>query len=774
MKSILLLSTFLVLLLSNNSFSQLKIVKDNIVCTYGIKNEQGNWVLEPTFILIEELQNDYFKTLTEEGKGVFYLTKQIIPNEYDEISNEQSNFKVWKNNKVGILSSSGEIIVPVIFNSLLLDMNLFICYKVIDNKYSFTCISNTGNVLIPETNGIIKPFLGQPYTLIGDQHFEYSANGNAGLIGIDGKMLIPRIYDRLRLCNNVLTFVKDSKTGVINLKNELILEGKPFLMPMAYDNYNEIPCIESDAIYKFLENGKYGIMKGNGEILHDASIDSIGRVFHEISNEKTTYIYKYKGKYGFISQNGEITTPAIYEQIIPKPRLNWENDYAKKKKLFFLVLKNNRYGIVGDDGKEQISCEYLRFYRLDYAKKPNYAISKWNEVFYLDFEKDTLKLQKMTLINEGKIIDLYTFKNEYFAYEVSKFENGKNIISGILPLYSIGRFIFVTRENKNHLYTLDGKPWTKYKECYVNHQVGKYALIQSKVNSQGLLDLNTGKIILDTNFAEISQFHYASNVLWAKLKVGEEQIKQKRLVYNQNEIDLNPINLNLEDFYTVPKYKWTPFDTLGNKLTSNLFDKALYSFDSSAVQNDSYWGVIDVNFNWLVPPIYKALHKFSKDQFLVYTKGQKYGIVNLKNELILDTIYTDFEQLFTGFYSNWRVKTPENHQLNQNEIWFRFKNESEEFILNNFGLKIDSKNVIFKDKLLELALLGSQNAELNAFKLRLDEKHLSYSDSILQNKDFKMYKSSVFDYFKAIYNQSKPCNFGNSHEINTLPHQIDC
>ena len=774
MKSILLISTFFVLFLSNNFFSQLKIVKDNIACTYGIKNETGAWILEPTYILIEDLQNGYFKTLTEEGKGVFYQTKHIIPNEYEEILNEQNSFKVWKNNLVGIVSNTGKIIVPVEFNSLLLDVNLFICYKVIDNKYSFSCISITGNVLIPETKGIIKPFLGQSYTLIGDQHFQYSALGNAGLIGIDGKLIIPRIYDRLRLCNNELTFVKDSKIGVINLKNEVILEGKPFLTPLAYDNYNEIPCIQSDAIYKFFENGKYGIMKGNGEILHAPTIDSIGRSFHEVSNEKTTYIYKSNGKYGFISQDGEITTQAIYEQITPKPRLNWENDYLKKKKIFFLVVKNNRFGLVGDDGKEQIPCEFNRFYRLDYAKKPNYAISTMNEVFYLDFEKDTLKLQKMTLINEDKIIDLYTFKNEYFAFEVSKFEKGKNIISGLLPLYAIGKFIFVTRENKNQLYTLDGKPWTKYKECYVNHQVGKYALIQTKINSQGLLNLYTGKIILDTNFAEISQFHHASNVLWAKLKVGEVQIKQKRLVYNQNGIDMNPINLNFEDSYMAPKYKWIPFDTLGNKLSTQLFDKAHYSFDSSAVQNDNLWGVIDAKFDWLIPPFYKALHKYSKDQFVVYTKGQKYGIVNLKNELLVDTIFNDFEQLFTGFYSNWRIQMPKNYQLYQNEIWFRFKNESDEFILNNLGINIDSKNPVFKDKILEFALLGSQNAEVNAFKLKLNEKQITYSDSILQNKDFKIYKTLVFDYFKAIYVQSKPCDFGKASEMNPITHQIDC
>ncbi len=755
-------------------FSQLKIVKDNIACTYGIKNDSGTWVLEPTYILIEDLQNGYFTTLTEEGKGIFHQTKYIIPNLYDEIYPENNNFRVIKDSKMGIISPKGQLIVPAEFSSLLFDINQFICYKYVDYKYSSTVISILGTLTIPKTAGFIKPFSGQVYSLIGDQIFEYSASGNAGLIGIDGKLIIPREYDRLRICNDNLTFVKNNKIGKIDFKNKIIVEGKPFLMPLAYDNYNEIPCIDSSSIYKFVENGKYGIMKGNGKLLHPATIDSIGRSFHEVSNEKTTYIYKSGGKYGFISQDGEITTQAIYEHISPKPRLNWENDYLKKKKMFFLVVKNNRFGLVGDNGKEQFPCEFNRFFRLDYAKKPNYAISKMNEVFYIDFEKDTLKLQKMTLINEGEIIDLYTFKKEHFAFEVSKFEKGKNIISGILPLYTIGKFIFVTRENKNYLYTLDGKAWTKYKNCYINHQVGKYALIQTKINSQGLLHLYTGKVILDTNYAEISQFQSASNILWGKVKVGENKIEQKQSTYNQNGLYFKPNYQQYIDYYMAPMYKWIPFDTLGEKLTNNLFDQVHYSFDSSAVHNDNLWGVIDANYNWLIPPIYKAMQKYAADHFVVYTKGQKYGIVNLKNELILDTIYTDFERLYTGFYSNWRIKTPVNYQLNQNEIWYRFKDKQVEFLYSNFGSKIDSKAPIYKDKILEFALSATSNAELNAFKLKLNENQLTYVDSILKNKDFAIYKTSIYDFFKEMYNQSKPCDFGKATDINPITQQIDC
>lgn len=769
MKSILLLSTFFVLFLSNTIFSQLKIVKDNIACTYGIKNDSGTWVLEPTYILIEELQNGYFKTLTEDGKGVFYQSKHIILNQYDEIEAESRCFKVKKGEKTGIVSLAGQVLVPTEYNGILLDLKTYICYKYLANKYTTTVYSLEGNLIISEKNGIIKPFLAYNHSLIADQISEYTATGNAGLIGIDGKLIIPREYDRLRICNDHLTFVKNNQTGKIDFKNKILLEGKSFLMPIAYDYYGEIPCIDTGAIYKFVENGKYGIMKGNGKLIQPPNIDSIGRSFHEVSSEKTTYIFKSNGKYGFISQDGEITTQAIYEQIIPKPRLNWENNYLKQKKVYFLVVKNNRFGLLDDNGKEQIPCEFNRFYRLDYAKKPNYAISKMNEVFYLDFEKDTLKLQKMTLINEGKIIDLYAFKNEYFAFEISKFEKGKNIISGLLPLYTIGKFIFVTCENKNQLYTLDGKPWTKYKDSYVNFQNGKYALIQTKINSQGLLNVYTGKVILDTNYVEISQHFVSDNLLWAKVQVGEKKIEAQKIKTNQNGtfIDFS-IGDNL-NYTMVPIYKWIPFDTLGNKLTNATFDKYFGRFTNVITSQNNLKGVVNKDFEWVIPPNFLNIYKYNNTEYLVQTPSKKIGLINNEGKFALDTIFTEIEFVFKGHLSDHDVLNTISTYDYEKEMWIKLKNKESEFLYSKTGVKIDKNNPIYMDKLIFFGLIGG-NYFSSAFKLTLSIDEFNRLITDKHNPKFGEFNKAIYEYFKKLFDKNNTCN--NFEEFNCFNENI--
>lgn len=66
MKSICFLFV-LFLLFPGRTFSQLKIAKEVLGCTYGLKNQQGEWVVEPVYILVEDLRNGCFSCLDTAG-----------------------------------------------------------------------------------------------------------------------------------------------------------------------------------------------------------------------------------------------------------------------------------------------------------------------------------------------------------------------------------------------------------------------------------------------------------------------------------------------------------------------------------------------------------------------------------------------------------------------------------------------------------------------------------------------------------------------------------
>jgi hypothetical protein len=86
-----------------NLFAQLSIVKDNLGCGYGLMDNNGTWVLQPDYTLIEPLKDTYFVTLNEEGKGLVNLKgKEIIAPKYDWIALlNDSIFSIRKDNFYG-------------------------------------------------------------------------------------------------------------------------------------------------------------------------------------------------------------------------------------------------------------------------------------------------------------------------------------------------------------------------------------------------------------------------------------------------------------------------------------------------------------------------------------------------------------------------------------------------------------------------------------------------------------------------------------------------
>lgn len=731
--------------------SQPRIVKDNIACTYGIKNEAGQWILEPSCILIEELPNQYFRTLTENGRGIFYNGKQLIENQFDEIFFEYNLFKVRKQSLFGLYSIQGTQIVPLDYNGFLFDGQIVIAlnYK---NQITFsTCYNLLGETLIPEVEGLIYGFQGKTTSLIGSMKTEYGVLGKAGLIDIKGNIIIPRIYDQLRFCNHDLTFKKDNKIGKISANNKIIFEGKTGISPLTYEMNQELPCFDTSTIYKFVENGKFGLINGKGKVILEPIIESIERSYHEMTNVKTAYIFKQNGKFGLISYDGKITVQAKYEQITAKPRLNWNNDYTKKKKLFFEVVQNNKIGIISDEGKLEMPCEYNRFFRLDYSKNPNYAIAKRDELFYLDFNKDNLLPQKMTLLHKQANTHLYQFKSEYFAFSSSKVSETTSYLGVILPLFTLGKFIFVTIDNQTFTYTLDGKPWTKYKNCQIQFQQDKYAFIRSKNAALGLLNVYTGKVILDTNYTEINLYFQQSNLLWGQVKIGEKKMSAQPTYYNQQGIYQHVLPSDFVE-YTVPVLKWIPFDTLGIKLSKNTFDKSFSNYNMQIVSENELFGVVNKQFTWVIPPVYKSIKQFTTNMYVVLTQDEKYGIINEKNQVTRAANYTQYEPIFKGRYSQHDQIALEGAMQYERETWLLLKNAKEELLLSNFGEIIDGSSPDFKTKMLQFALLANENLYPNAFKIHMQKPLFNKNFDWSKNIQFISFHFAIYDLLRSQFN----------------------
>ena len=63
---------------------ELRIVKDNVKCSYGLKDNSGNWVIEPIYILIQEYNSGYFLVKDVLGEGMLSPKGEwIIECKYD-------------------------------------------------------------------------------------------------------------------------------------------------------------------------------------------------------------------------------------------------------------------------------------------------------------------------------------------------------------------------------------------------------------------------------------------------------------------------------------------------------------------------------------------------------------------------------------------------------------------------------------------------------------------------------------------------------------------
>ncbi len=468
---------------------------------------------------------------------------------------------------------------------------------------------------------------------------------------------------------------------------------------------------------------------------------------------------------GILAADGNITLDAIYDTIIPKQRLNWENDYTKVPRTNFFYRKNGKYGLISHQGKVLSEAIFDEYFRADYAKKPNYILSKDLAVFYVDFDKDTLVLEKMTLLSTHDTLLIYKFKEEYFPFFTSK-KNPKKIKSIHLEYPGnklLGKFFIVNINEKVQIFTSDGKAWSKNKIIKIENYNGKRAIVNSKGNKKGVLDLFSGKLIIDTLYSNLYLNNYANNFVWAEIEIGKEKIYYKDLQNSSNNMIFTWNQNTNKDYYVSPKNKWIILDSIGNKKSKNKFDEINSTADTCMMYYNKLAGIIDAKYNWLIPANYKAISQITKDYFAIYTKGNKFGILNLNNKLILDTIYTDFEMIYAGNYSHWKHYKVANSDQSSSIIWFLFKNKNQEILMSNYGHKLDSRTQGDKEKiklkLMNFAFESHKNGSPEAFRIQVSDSILIKLNSDLTSESFQKFKMAIYDTMRKVYEQNRPENF---------------
>ncbi len=359
----------------------------------------SNIASKPEFTWIEENAHDGFTRVnlggdcyyTQNGIRAFGKCKggqwglidndnnySMKPADYDELLYFcPKRYKVFKNNKVGLVDQSGKNILDLKFDSIERDCNseLWVLkddfhdtvaikqdlFKIkIENKLGM--VDAAGKIVIAPIYDDIKYFT--------KDLLEIKLGGKVGLMTKKGKILIDSKYDRISSGYNkkALRVVSNGKIGLVALSGKVIIE--PIYDSFGSQQVGKISEInnirEGQGIITYL-NRKQGIISVEGKRIFDPTFDNIEDIY-----DTDKAVVRLNGKYGMIDLSGKILLEPKYDYIVTNDfRLrNSNNRVARvnigaKSKCYNDECSSGKYGLIDADGNILIKPEFDHISKFD-------------------------------------------------------------------------------------------------------------------------------------------------------------------------------------------------------------------------------------------------------------------------------------------------------------------------------------------------------------------------------------------------------------------------
>ena len=346
---------------------------------WGLVDEQGNTILEPTYKLMRPWREGLSKVLSMDGWfGFIDMTgKVVIPLKYipncDFYYGFYNSFAAIRTyNGWGFINKKGEEVIPPnysyvkLFNKqgyAVVYENMYwgtYCKPEITDKTKYAVIDTLGNEIIK---------MGK-YDGISDD----DGNGNFivkqknsekyGVIDINDNVIVPIIYDRINGWGQYYIVVQKSKYGILDINgNQQVSLKYDYIKGLHYGN--------KISFYVF-QNESSGLINENGEMLTMKKYETIGD-------------YKNDGNY----TNNDCGANSM---------ARWNRAMAKY---------NGKWGWVNIDGEEVISCQYdnVNQYDFRFSKTGIIAVAKKGSDRYKWGVIDTNGKIILPLIYDYVIID---------------------------------------------------------------------------------------------------------------------------------------------------------------------------------------------------------------------------------------------------------------------------------------------------------------------------------------------------------------------------------
>ena len=291
---------------------------------FGYADRTGKIILDTLYNEINrltEIDDDVYLVTSSNGRyGLYKNNKEVLSNEYTEISFDKNNnlLIVQKDQAQGVVDLQGNNIVPIDYDSI-----------IIGGKYIDAQKGEETVVFDADGNNLDTDILS--YNKVSDLTIVIDKNNNYNIVDSSGNKKLRENYTYIEYFNNNYFIVtKDNKTGIID-GNGNIKVNLEYDAIQAIDDTNALQAIKTD-------NNRIDIIDSNMKIYEgiiDANVlkkDNYIKVFSETDmkyfdfsgNEITykslfpnnsLYASQNNGKWGLVNENGQIVVPYEYDMV---------------------------------------------------------------------------------------------------------------------------------------------------------------------------------------------------------------------------------------------------------------------------------------------------------------------------------------------------------------------------------------------------------------------------------------------------------------------------
>ena len=507
-------------------------------------------------------------------------------------------FKLYENNKYGVIDKKGNILVQPIYDVVEIpnpSKAVFVAYNNgTDSKTEV--LNEKGQKILTEYSGVkaimFKDTLSEvPYE---KSVLKYMADDKYGLIDYKGNKITNAIYDEIESLlykEGCLIVKKDNKYGIININGKQMVD-------IEYDLINADGFYSEKTKYKdagFIvgkkqEDGyKYGYIDAKGNKILDNLYNEISRI---TTIDDELYLVAAKNGQAGIYKGKEQIIKNAYEEI----------EYNQSSQLF-IIKRSGKYGLVNKIGNEILKAEY----------------------------------DKILIENDNIIAD-----KDSISYYFDKLGNSKNnekrekIISTDNQEY----FIIVDENSKYGIRNEAGNIILPNENSYIEYAYNSYFIV---TNDEGISLFDADKRETVVLGYDVIQKVEGKNVIQAiitedyTIELCNEKLEK---VVSMKEATLSN-NSNYIKLYSKTERKY--FDRNGNEVQNTTIFPNLSLF--AYMNDDGKWGYKDANSNIIIEARYDMVTELNSYGFAGIKKDEKWGVINSNGEIIVEPTYTiDWEE----------------------------------------------------------------------------------------------------------------------------------